>query len=31
VPDGRHVSRDGGFHDLPPETLAAVLTEFFKG
>jgi len=31
VPDGRHVSRDGGFHDLPPEVLADVLTEFFKG
>jgi len=31
LPDGRHISRDGGFHDLPPEVLATVLTEFFKG
>ena len=30
LPDGQHVSRDGGFHDLPVEILAAVLTEFFK-
>jgi pimeloyl-ACP methyl ester carboxylesterase len=31
IPAGRHLSRDGGFHDLPPATLAAALTEFFKG
>jgi len=31
LPAGRHVQRDGGFHDLPPETIAAALTEFFKG
>ncbi|MFI9385565.1 alpha/beta fold hydrolase [Kutzneria sp. NPDC052558] len=31
LPDGRHVQREGGFHDLPPETLAAELTAFFKG
>ncbi|REH52016.1 alpha/beta fold hydrolase [Kutzneria buriramensis] len=30
LPDARHVQRDGGFHDLPVEVLAAVLTEFFK-
>ena len=30
LPHGQHISRDGGFHDLPVETLAAVLTEFFK-
>jgi pimeloyl-ACP methyl ester carboxylesterase len=31
LPDARHVQRDGGFHDLPVEVLAALLTEFFKG
>ncbi|GAA3435804.1 alpha/beta fold hydrolase [Kutzneria kofuensis] len=30
IPDAVHVQRDGAFHDLPPETLAAALTEFFK-
>jgi pimeloyl-ACP methyl ester carboxylesterase len=30
IPGSQHVQRDGGFHDLPPETLATVLTEFFK-
>ncbi|QUQ71799.1 alpha/beta fold hydrolase [Kutzneria sp. CA-103260] len=31
LPAGRHLSRDGSFHDLPPATIATALTEFFKG
>ncbi|MEV6606471.1 alpha/beta fold hydrolase [Kutzneria sp. NPDC051319] len=31
LPQGQHIARDGGFHDLPVDVIAAVLTEFFKG
>jgi pimeloyl-ACP methyl ester carboxylesterase len=29
MPNARHMSLDGGFHDVSPEILAPVLTEFF--
>ena len=31
MPDARHLSLDGTFHQIPPETLAPVLTSFFTG
>ncbi|MEU8423376.1 alpha/beta hydrolase [Micromonospora sp. NPDC048835] len=31
VPGGRSVSLDGGYHDVPPTTLAPVLREFLLG
>ncbi|RAO25925.1 hypothetical protein ONO23_05611 [Micromonospora noduli] len=31
VPDGRSVSLDGGYHDVPPTTLAPALREFLLG
>ncbi|MEU1241911.1 alpha/beta fold hydrolase [Micromonospora parva] len=31
VPGGRSVSLDGGYHDVPPATLAPVLREFLLG
>jgi hypothetical protein len=31
MPEGRHLQQEGGFHDLPTETIAAALTAFFKG
>jgi pimeloyl-ACP methyl ester carboxylesterase len=29
LPDAKHVTLEGGFHEVPPETLAPVLKEFF--
>jgi pimeloyl-ACP methyl ester carboxylesterase len=31
VPNGRHEALEGGFHEVPPEVLAPVLTAFYKG
>ncbi|WP_334627913.1 alpha/beta fold hydrolase [Micromonospora sp. CPCC 205539] len=31
VPGGRHVSLEGGYHDVPPATLAPALREFLLG
>lgn len=29
LPDARHITLEGGFHEVPPETLAPALEEFF--